>query len=416
MMSTGSVGSALRPRRKALGLVAAGAILSFVVAACSSGGSTSTSNTSTQANTPAATGATASTPASAGASGASTGGDAFANAKAIVEQFKKVPTQWQGPSDGPAPKKGVRIAIISANQAAQGTAIVAKDMQDAAQVLGWQTTVLDGQGDPSVQLKALDSAVDAKYDGIVLDIIDTRVVQEGVQRAIAAHIPMITLGDLVNEPASIPDVSHDWVHAGQLAAYYMIANSPGGKVDALVLADLEFPAVKIGEYKGILSVLQDKSKCPDCKITIKQFLSKNITTQPGSLAVAQIQQDPNTNWVWCYDACMQQVATQVVASGVQTKAHGIGMNGNPPNLNLIEQGRFQTATIANPYPFGSWATMDNLNRMLNGQKPFDWSKGLPLRIIDQSNVASLPKTDRSIGWTGELPYEQHFKQLWGVTG
>ena len=402
-----------RSRSRYLGVVAAGAIVSFVAAGCSSSHSTATPASSTPAGAPSTA---ASAPASAGDSAAAGGGDAVANAKSIVAQYLQAPSGWQGPADSPKPKAGTRIAIISANQATQGTAIVAKDMQAAAEVLGWKVTIFDGQGDPSVQLKALNSAIDAKFDGIVLDIIDTRVVQEGVQRAVSAHIPLITLGDLVNEPASVPDVSHDWVHAGQLAADYMIANSPGGKVDALVLADFEFPAVKIGEYKGIMSVLQDKTKCPNCKVTVKQFLSKNIETQPGSLAVAQIQQDPNTNWVWCYDACMQRVSTDVIASGVKTNAHGIGMNGNPPNLLLIEQNKFQIASIANPYPFESWATMDNLNRLLNGQPAFDWPKGLPLRIIDPSNANSLSNADKTIGWTGDLDYESHFKQLWGVTG
>jgi ribose transport system substrate-binding protein len=411
---TGSRESGVRPRRKVLGLVAAGAVLAIAAGACSSASSNRASAPDTKA--PVSSGTTASAPASGSANASAGGGDAVANAKQIVDKYLQSPSGWEGPSDSPPPKKGARIAIISANQATEGTAIVAKDMQAAAQVLGWKVTIFDGQGDQSVQLKALNSAIDSKYDGIVLDIIDTRVVQEGVQRAVSAGIPLITLGDLVNEPASVPDVSHDWVHAGQLAAYYMIANSPDGKVDVLVLADFEFPAVKIGEYKGIMSVLKDKTQCPNCKVTEKQFLSKNIETQPGSLAIAQIQQDPNTNWVWCYDACMQRVATQVIASGVKTQAHGVGMNGNPPNLQLIQGGKFQVAAIANPYPFESWATMDNLNRVLNKQPAYDWPKALPLRIIDKSNVGSLAETDRTIGWTGEIDYESNFKKLWGVAG
>lgn len=347
------------------------------------------------------------------AEGEAASDDGVAAAKAIVEEAMKPASGWQGPSDAPTPQAGAKVAIISANQGAEGTAIIAEHMERAGAALGWDTTIFDGQGDPSVQLKAINSAVDSKYDGIVLDIIDTRVVQEGVQRAIAAEIPMITLGALVNEPESIPDVSHDWVRAGQLAAYYMIANSPEGRANVLILADFEFPAVKIGEYKGIMSVLGDKTQCPNCTVTEKQFLSKDIATQPGQLSIAQIQEDPDTNWVWCFDACMQQAATAVMASGVTTNAQGVGMNGLPGNLNLIEQGRFQTATIGNPYPFETWATMDNLNRMMNGEPVYDWASALPLRIIDQTNVGDLSEEDRKIGWIGDVDYEAEFKKLWG---
>lgn len=395
---------ASRRRARAAAAAGLGAALCLVIAACSS-----TANSSSQADSSPAAGGDSTSVSAPGAAGT-----AVANAKAIVAKYYGAPAQWNGPTSSPPPKPNQRIAIISANQATLGTAIVATDMQAAAKVLGWQATVFDGKGDPSDQLQALESAVNSHYDGIILDIVDTRVVQEGVNAALAAHIPMITLGDLVNQPPSIPDVSHDWVYAGQLAAYYMIAHSPGGKVNAVILADLEFPAVKLGEYKGIMSVLSNKKECPDCNYTVDQFQSANITTQPGSLAVAAIQRDPTINWVWCYDACMQQVSTDITASGVNTIAHGIGMNGNPPNLDLIAaKNKFQTATIANPYPFGSWATLDNLNRILNHQPTFNWGKALPLRVVDTGNVNELSQTDRKIGWTGDLPYEQHFKELWG---
>lgn len=400
--------SARKSRRGARSAVIGAACVSacLALAACSSGGA-SASNT-----TPAHTGSSSS-PAAGSGSG-SGGGNAVAAAKAEIAPLYAAPTTWHGPKSSPPPKPNQRIAIISANQATLGTAIVAKDMQAGAKVLGWKTTVFDGKGNPSDQLAAIESAVNSHYDGIILDIVDTRVVQEGVKAAEAAHIPMITIGDLVNDPPSIPDVSHDWVHAGQTAANYMIAHSPGGKANVLVLADLEFPAVKLGEYKGIMSVLTNKTKCPNCKYTVKQFQSANIATQPGQLTIAALQSDPSINWVWCYDACMQQVSTAVQASGIKTSAHGVGMNGNPPNLALIkDKNKFQTATIANPYPFGSWATLDNLNRMLNKKPLFNWSKGLPIRVIDTSNIDSIPKIDFQVGWTGDLPYQAHFKKLWG---
>lgn len=412
-IATGAVTLALALTAAACSNAATGSAASSTngsggASAASSAASSAATLDSGQAGSPAASGDTS---ASSGA-----GATALANAKAQVAKYYDSPTVWHGPSSSPPPKQGARIAIISANQATLGTAIVAKDMQAGAALLGWKTTVFDGKGNPSDQLQAVESAVNSHYDGIILDIVDTRVIQEGVNAAAAAHIPMITLGDLVNEPASMPDVSHDWVLAGQLAAYYMIAHSPNGAANILVLADLEFPAVSLGEYKGIMSVLKDKTLCPNCKFTVKQFQSANIATQPASLTVAAIQSDPTINWVWCYDACMQQVSTGVTASGIKTIAHGVGMNGNPPNLDLIKsKNQFQVALIANPYPMGSWATLDNLNRILNHQPLFDWSKGLPLRIIDTGNIDSVPAVNFKTGWDGELPFEQHFKTLWGVS-
>lgn len=409
-------------RRRVRGFaVAATAFATLIVGACSSGGSSTEAGTEApapdaQTTSEAAAGGDTSAAAPDDSAAAPAGDDGgVAEAQAIVAEAMKAAAGWQGPDSAPAPQEGARVAIISANQGAEGTAIIADHLTRAGEALGWKTTILDGQGDPSAQIKALNAAVDGKYDGIVLDILDTRVLQEGIQRVLEAKIPIISLGQLKNEPESIPDVSHDWIRAGQLAANYMIANSPDGAANVLILADFEFPAVKDGEYVGITSVLNDKTKCPNCKVTEKQFLSKNLTTDPGQLTIAQLQEDPTTNWVWCFDACMQQVATQVEASGIKTDAHGVGMNGLPANLDLIENGSFQIASIGNPYPFESWATMDNLNRIMNGEPVYDWAAALPLRIIDQSNVGSLSPEDRKIGWIGDVDYETEFKKLWGAS-
>lgn len=420
MVDRMNTGGRRTSQRRIRGFVVAATVLATLVAgACGSagsGGATSseapTSDAQSASQAPAGSDTSAST---ADESPTQQAGDdgGVAAAKAIVDEAMKPAAGWQGPDSAPAPKAGAKVAIISANQGAEGTALIADHMTRAGKVLGWNTTIFDGQGDPSTQIKALNAAVDGKYDGIVLDILDTRVLQEGIQRVLEAKIPVISIGSLKNEPESIPDVSHDWIRAGQLAADYMIANSPNGAANVLILADFEFPAVKDGEYVGITSVLNDKTKCPNCKVTEKQFLSKNLTTDPGQLTIAQLQDDPTTNWVWCFDACMQQVATQVAASGISTQAHGVGMNGLPANLDLIESGSFQIASIGNPYPFESWATMDNLNRLMNGEPAYDWASALPLRIIDKSNVGSLTPDDRKIGWIGDVDYETQFAKLWG---
>ena len=326
-------------RGSATGWHHAAAALTMAAAGCSSGGDSGTA---------------AETKAPSSGSSASAGGDsspAVDEAKKIVAEWSAANSEWQGPTSAPAPKPGMRVALITCDQNAEGCARPARAQEVAAKLIGWKTTLFDGQGNPAKQLQAINAAIDAKFDAIVLDLVDTRVTQEGIQRAIKAGIPMVSVANLSNEPSSIPDVSHDWVYAGELAAYYMIAQSEG-KVNALVLLDNEFEVVKNGEYKGIMSVLEDKTKCPECKVTVKEFQIANLETQPGNHAVAALQQDPSINWVWCFDACMARAATQVLASGISTEAKGIGMNANAQNLQLIRDDQFQTHDHRQPLRVG----------------------------------------------------------------
>jgi ribose transport system substrate-binding protein len=386
-------------RRAWLGIIAAAVALTMTVAGCSSSGDTGTA---------------ADSKAPSNGSSASAGGDSSAavtEAKKIVAEWSAANSEWQGPTSAPAPKPGMRVALITCDQNAEGCARPARAQEVAAKLIGWKTTLFDGQGNPAKQLQAINAAIDAKFDAIILDLVDTRVTQEGIQRAIKAGIPMVSVANLSNEPSSIPDVSHDWVFAGELAAYYMIAKSEG-KVNALVLLDNEFEVVKNGEYKGIMSVLEDKTKCPECKVTVKEFQIANLETQPGNHAVAALQQDPSINWVWCFDACMARAATQVLASGISTNAKGIGMNANAQNLQLIKDGQFQTMTIGNPYEWEAWAALDNLNRLLNGQQAVD--QKIPVRIIDNSNMSDLKPEELKSGWAGGIDYVAKYKELWGV--
>lgn len=385
--------SAWRSRRSWIAGVAISAAMALVSAGCAGGDTNSTGSDGQSGNDSAAVSA------------------AVQQAKDMVAKWSAANSTWAGPTSAPAPKKDVRVALITCDQNAEGCARPARAQQEAAKLLGWETTLFDGQGNPAKQLEAINAAIDAKYDAIILDLVDTRTTQEGIQRALKAGIPMISVANLSNEPASIPDVSHDWVFTGQLAAYYMIAKSEG-KVNAVILLDNEFEVVKNGEYKGIMSVLEDKTKCPDCKVDVRQFQIANLETQPGSLAVAALQRDPTVNWVWCFDACMSRAASQVLASGINTKAKGIGMNANAQNLQLIKDGQFQVMTVGNPYQWEAWAAIDNLNRMLNGQPVVD--QKIPVRIFDASNLSDLSADEMANGWNGGLDYQAKYKELWGI--
>ena len=347
-----------------------------------------------------------------GAAGDTATAEAVSKAKAMVEEWSAAKSEWEGPKTSPKPKAGVRVAIITCDQNAEGCARPARAQQEAAKLLGWEATLFDGQGNPAKQVAAINAAVDANYDAIILDLVDTRTTQEGVQRALDKKIPLITLGNLKNDPETIPDVSHDWVFTGQLAGYYMIAKSEG-KVNAFILEDKEFYVVEHGEMKGIMSVLTDKTKCPDCKTDVKQFQIANLETQPGSLAAAALQQDPSKNWVWCFDACMSRVSSEVIARGVSSNAQGIGMNANGQNVQLIKDGQFQVMSVGNPYQWMAWASIDNLNRMLNGEAVVD--QHIPVRIFDKTNVDELTDEEMKNGWEGGVDYRKFYKELWGVS-
>jgi ribose transport system substrate-binding protein len=361
-------------------------------------------------------GASGSGASGGGASGGADVTAAVAKAKATAQQWLAAPSQWGGPSDGPKPTAGKRVAIISCSQATEGCNRPTRSAVEAAKTIGWKPTVLDGKGEPSAQLAAANAAVDARYDAIVIILVDPTNLSEAMTKAKAANIPVVTLGAPAysKERAAlnwIPDISHDWLKTGDVLADYMIWKS-NGKVDALMLHDSSTLVVDQGQYKGSYRTLTDKSKCPDCKVTVKDFTQATLTSQPAQDAVATIQANPKINWVWCYDFCLQESVQKLKSAGLGQDLLGAGFDCNAANLQLMRNKVIQTVCVADPRDWEAWATIDQANRLVQGQKAAD--EKIPFLLVDRDTLGKLTPDDLAKGWQGGLDYKTQFKKIWGV--
>jgi len=341
---------------------------------------------------------------------------AVAQAQKSAEAALSSPSVWNGPTTGPKPQSGKRIAIVSCGQITEGCNRPTRSAVEAAKRIGWEATVFDGQGDTGKQLTGVNAAVDSKFDAILLFLVDPIQVNEGVQRAIAANIPVVTLGqpaytDARKALSTVPDISHDWYKTGTLIADYMIWKS-NGDVNALLLNNPETTVVNYGQFAGTNGRLTDSATCPNCKVTVQDFTIAMINTQPAALAAAAVQQDPSINWVWCYDFCLANVATDLIARGLQGEINGAGFDCNAQNLQLIRDGQVQRVCIADPRDWEAWAAVDTANRLIQGEPPVD--QNIPVRLFDQSNVADLTEDDLKNGWQGGLDFRANYVKLWGV--
>lgn len=332
-------------------------------------------------------------------------------AKAVAESYMFSDITWKGPTSSPKPIAGTRVAVVSCCQAAEGAARAARAMLGVADKIGWKMDVFDGRGDPQEQNKAVNAAVDANYDAIILLFVDTPVVTEGVTRALDAGIKVITLGSLKNTPDSIPDVSWNYAATGEAVANYMIWKS-NGAVNALLLLNTDLYVVREGQYRGTEQVLKDLAKCPGCEVQTREWSLANLDSQPVAIASAALQSEPTTNWVWCFDACMSRVARGMAAAGLSQGVSGAGFDCNAENLQLIEAGIVQAVCAGDSRDWVALATIDNLNRMLHGEPTVD--QGLPVRMFDATNIAQLSDEERKSGWQGGYDFRDKYLELWGA--
>ncbi|WP_345379999.1 sugar ABC transporter substrate-binding protein [Pseudonocardia yuanmonensis] len=330
------------------------------------------------------------------------------------------PNAWQGPESSPRPKPGLRLAIIPTTMASTGASSPANAMAKAAQAIGWTAKISDGQGKPDVALNAIQAAVDEKVDAIVTMFVDNARVQAGIDRALAAGIPVFTLGNLKKTP-NVPDVAWNVYGEGQVMAQYMVWKS-GGDLKLLQMKNTDIYAAIVGQYQGSQDYLSDPANCPGCTTETLEWSLANFEDPnlgPAAQASAALQADPSLNWVSCFDACMFRVSQAADRAGLTKRGvQGAGYDCSAENVAVIQRGGLQKACFADPREWLSLAVLDNVIRVTDGQQPFDYTDKIPTALFDKDNLAKLPadKLDElvTVGWRGNYDFTAKFYQLWGV--
>ncbi len=357
-------------------------------------------------------------------------------AKAVVDQHYAAPTAWPGPASSSKPQAGKTLAIVSSGLQSEGSARPTRAAKEAAEKIGWKATIYDGQNQQLKDLAAVNAAVDAKSDAIILVLIDPGTIGSAVQRALDAHIAVATVGVPVflggkdkrvrdTKWDSIPDLSWDLYQQGNVLANYMIWKSDG-KANVYVTDVPDFPGITLGQTQGGLDVFNDKAKCPNCVITKTAISVSEFFNQTGPAAVAAVQAHPDINWLYLLDAGLEVEINALATANLLGKIQGGGFDCNAHNLDFIKNGHGQVVCIAESSQWAAWAAVDAVNRMMQGQQPVsagypDGAAGpgpnytLPILVVDKTNVDKLTQQDLADGWQGGLDFRSQYLKLWGVS-
>lgn len=323
--------------------------------------------------------------------------------QAVAEAAMELPTDWTGPEDGPVAAKGIKAMFISCGFGAEGCKSPADGAAEAAEVLGWDMTVIDGQFDPQVYSRSVSQAIDGGYDVIVIDAIASESVAQQIAEARAAGI-IVGSVDAANTPSDDGvnfEVDLPVADQGTIMANYMIWQT-GGEANAYVLYAPEF---KVNKLLGEASV-QVFEDCESCTVKSDQFVASEADTRLPTLISSTLRQNPDTNVVLAgYDAAALTTIPTLDADLADGVLIG-GYNGISPMLEFIREGRAE-ATVATPLKWAAWAALDNANRLLQGEGTVDHD--IPALLITSKNIDQIPDDGQ---WEGNLDYKQHFEAFW----
>jgi inositol transport system substrate-binding protein len=132
---------------------------------------------------------------------------------------------------------------------------VKRELDAEAERLGISISVEDGQSNSAKQTADIEAAITGGAQGIILAPNDVNALTPGVEAAIKAGIPIVTLDRRVDHTSvTVPHVGADNVAGGRIMAQWVIDSFPGGARVLLITGQLG-SSPSIDRTRGIKETL-----------------------------------------------------------------------------------------------------------------------------------------------------------------
>lgn len=337
--------------------------------------------------------------------------DVVSTSDAALATALDLKAPWTGPTSGPKAASGKSVVFVAQTLTNPGVAGVAKGVQAAGKVIGWDVRVLDGQGDPSGISAAMGQAVALKPDGIVIGGFDPGSVSTQVKQANAANIPLIGWHAVADPgPSSAPklftNVTTKVDDVAKISAQYIISKSKG-TAGVVVFTDDSIPFAA-GKAKMIE---QGLTACSSVKVLSKQNIpipdAGTRTPQAFSSLVSSLG-DGWTYSVAINDLYYDNAATPLRAAGKNGGGapYNVGAgDGSEAAFQRIAAKSFQAATVPEPLSEQGWQIVDEFNRAFSAADASGYVS--PVHVTDSSNVGTTP------AWDPDNGYQDRYQEIWG---
>ena len=334
-------------------------------------------------------------------------------------------TEGPLPDSSPAVSPGHDVWVVSAFQQVSGLAKIAEEIQAGAEVLGWTSSVCDGQNDPGMWSTCIRQGVAAGADTLVLAAVDCGATKQALVEAKEAGVTIAGISAFdCSDPSQggseslfdvsvrygegFADVADFFTQVGKIRADYLIATT-GGTAQVLHVA---FAGVAIGDYiaKGFTEEL---ATCDGCSIV------GTVTITPPD--VPNLRTMFETGLLQAADATAIEIDLDfMLALGVQQALEAtdigdtivLGGECTVDTVAFMRSGGGANACIGFSNGRTSWSLLDGINRFYNGEEPVQSTIGW--QIYDAGNEADWPAEGEP--FEGPVDYREGYTALWSAAG
>ncbi|HZK16456.1 MAG TPA: substrate-binding domain-containing protein [Solirubrobacterales bacterium] len=351
------------------------------------------------------------------------GGGGESSASVDLSQFEESleaaeeanPNQWEGPTEPVEPPKDFKVAGVSCFSQLEGCLTPIEGAQHAAEELGWEFEIYDGEADPTVHSKRIQQAIQNNADAIILAAVDGNAVKSAREEAEKAGIIVVstTNGTAPGEQGFVLDTSPNITEMGNAVADWIAVDSEGEGVVAPFL-DREFSTNVVFDA-GIKERLKD---CAGCTVKpTTDFVATDVGTKLGPNTVAYLQDNPDVEYFYStYDPAMVDQVAAVQQAGLDVKS--CSELGDAQNLSFIRNEQIQACDAAWDNEYEGYATIDQISRLATDQplavtegvpERFKYGENIPWVLLDKEN---LPEGDET--YRAPFDYVSEYRKLWGL--
>ena len=326
------------------------------------------------------------------------------------------------PASSPPPAPGKNVWIISAWQQVHALAHQAERVGEAAQHLGWTTSVCDGQNNANGGwASCVRQATAARADGIVLLSVDCAPIRQALveAKAAGARIASFSAFDCddpsqgASEPlfdaparhhADAPTIADYYTRLGQLRADLVIAKT-GGQAKVLHVA---FKGVAFGDHvaRGFADRLASCSGCTVLKTLEVAAADVPNVRQKFESALVQV---PQANAVAVdVDHFFVAGIQQALVSSGRTGLTVVGSECQIDDLDYVRAGGGEQYCFGASAGYRAYSTVDALNRAFHGEPAA--VAGAGFQLVDQGR--NLPPSGAE--FDGPVDYVAAYTRAWGV--
>jgi ribose transport system substrate-binding protein len=255
---------------------------------------------------------------------------------------------------------------------------MAQGATDAGTEKGWVVDVQapTSEGDFAAFVTTVEQLLEKGVDGLSINPIGTDSAVAAVKAANEKGVPILAHNFITpfSEGDVVSYISYDqWGGAEKLAAhtcellagkYGTTAAETPGKVYILLGIDSIFSHRRTGGFKAGL-----EKNCPNVQVVGEQ--TANWLRQDGqAVAAVAWQQDPEIDVFYGNSdemAIGAALAGQQLGKVINEDFFAVGIDGNPPTLDLLREGNFSATLGVDPYRMGV-TVMDTMEKVLNGEE------------------------------------------------